>query len=289
MSEPPPRPVAVRIDNSPLARPHSGLSDADIVYESPTEASVTRFLAIFQTTAPQVVGPVRSARLMDIDVIPLHDAVLAYSGASDGVAQRLWQAGLPLLMVEGNADAAGWRDNTRFAPHNLYTSVPRLRDVAEGFGWMREAENQSFQFGETDLDGRPGPSAAVPYAAGYVEFRYNAETDSYDRYVDGIPHRDLNNGEPVSPRNVIIMNAVFVTGDVAPNLRGEVSNNVILRGTGTAWVLRNGQLYEVEWHRSDAFEPFRFIDPASGETVPLAEGKTWICLVPQWMGATRID
>jgi hypothetical protein len=289
MPEPPLRPVAVRIDNLIPARPQSGLSDADIVYESPTEASVTRFLAIFQTTAPEVVGPVRSARLMDIDVIPLHDAMLAYSGASDGVADRMWQAGLPLLMVEGNAAAAGWRENSRFAPHNLYTSIPRLREVADGFGWMRDAQNNPFSFGDPTTDGVEATGAAIPYAAGYAEFRYNAETDSYDRYVEGIAHRDLNNGEPVSPRNVLVLDAMHVAGDVAPNQRGEVSNHVMLRGSGTGWLLRNGQLHEVEWRRDDPAFPFRFTDPATGESVPLAEGKTWICLVPQWMTAERID
>jgi hypothetical protein len=86
---PPPRPIAVQIDNAPAARPQIGLVDADLVYETPTEAQLTRFTAFYQTRQPDVVGPDRSARLVDLQVIPAHDAILAFSGASTGVQDRL--------------------------------------------------------------------------------------------------------------------------------------------------------------------------------------------------------
>lgn len=289
VDEPQQRPMAVRIDNSPNARPHSGLSEADLVYESPTEAGVTRFLALFQTQAPEVVGPVRSARLMDVDVLPLHDAILAYSGASIGVQDRLWQRGLPLLHLEGNASAASWRDSSRFAPHNLYTSIPALRDVAEEHGWNREAENTPFTFGDAPGVGLPGAGVNIPYVSGYVEFRYNDESDSYDRIVAGNEARDLNTNEIVSPKNVVVIWAPFFVGDIAPNTRGEISNDVDLYGSGNAWVLRNGQRYEAEWRRSEQSQPFQFYDRESGDEIPLAEGKIWINLLPQDMTAEAVE
>ncbi|MEX2426237.1 MAG: DUF3048 domain-containing protein, partial [Thermomicrobiaceae bacterium] len=289
MSDPPPRPIAVRIDNSPNARPQSGLSEADLVYESPTEASITRFLAMFQTSAPEMVGPSRSARLMDIDVIPLHDAMIAYSGASTGVQDRLWQAGFPLLLLEGNASAASWRDGSGYAPHNLYTSIPALRDVAAEFGWERDAENIPFTFGDIEDSGSAGAGVAIPYTSGNVEFRYNENTDSYDRYVEGSVARDAGSDDIVSPRNVIVIWAPFFTGDIAPNTRGEISNNVDLYGSGDAWLLRNGQRYEAEWRRDEQSQPFRFYDQESGEEIALAEGKIWINLLPLDMSVTAVE
>jgi hypothetical protein len=289
MSDLPPRPIAVRIDNSPNARPHSGLVDADLVYESPTEASLTRFLALFQTNAPEVVGPTRSARLMDVDVVPLHDAMLAYSGASIGVQDRLWQRGLPLLVLEGNASSASWRDNSRSAPHNLYTSIPALREVASDHGWTRGAENIPFTFGDTPESGINARGVDIPYVSGYVEFRYNEETDSYDRIVGGVEARDANSDEIVSPRNVIVMWAPFFVGDIAPNTRGEISNDTDLYGSGPAWVFRNGQQYVVEWRRAEQSQPFRYFDRETGAEIPLSEGKIWINLLPEDMNAERVE
>ncbi len=284
-----PRPIAVRIDNSPNARPHSGIAEADLVYEAPTEAGVTRFLALYQTSAPEVVGPTRSARLMDIDVVPMHDAMLAYSGASIGVQERLWQAGLPLLVLEGNASSASWRDGSRFAPHNLYTSIPALRNAADAHGWMRDAENTPFNFGELPGNGLAGRGVNIPYASGYVEFRYNDDTDSYERSVNGTEARDMNSDDIVSPRNVVVVWANFFIGDIAPNTRGEISNNVDLYGSGNAWVLRNGQRFEAEWRRTERTEPLRFYDRESDEEIPLDEGKTWINLLPLELAAEAVD
>lgn len=289
VDEPPLRPIAVRIDNSPQARPHTGLVEADLIYESPTEAGITRFLALYQTSAPEVVGPARSARLMDVDVAPMHDAALAYSGASIGVQDRLWQRGLPLLVLEGNASSAAWRDNSRSAPHNLFTSIPALREVADNQGWNRLAENTPFTFGDTPDGGVAGAGVDIPFASGSVEFRFNEETDSYDRIVGGVEARDAVTDEIVSPRNVVVIWAPFFVGDIAPNTRGEVSNDVDLYGSGNAWVLRNGERYEVEWRRDEQSDPFRFYDQSSGEEISLAEGKTWINLLPLDMSAQAVD
>jgi hypothetical protein len=289
MDEPPQRPIAVRIDNSPSARPQSGLGAADLIYESPTEAGVTRFLAMYQTNAPEVVGPARSARLMDVDLIPMHDAMIAYSGASIGVQDRLWQRGLPLLVLEGNASAASWRENSRFAPHNLYTSIPELREIAEDFGWAREAENIPFTFGETAGGGQPGTGVNIPYSSGNVQFRYNDGTDSYDRTVNGEEARDAESDVRISPTNVVVIRASFFTGDIAPNTRGEVSNDVELYGSGEALIFRNGERYDVEWRRSEQSQPFRFHDRESGDEISLAEGQIWISLVPQDMSVETVD
>jgi hypothetical protein len=192
-------------------------------------------------------------------------------------------------VLEGNASSASWRDNSRFAPHNLYASVPEMREVAEEHGWEREAENIPFTFGDLPDNGMPGGGVDISYTSGYVEFRYNEDTDSYDRRVAGTEARDAESNEIISPRNVIVIWARFFVGDIAPNTRGEISNDVDLYGSGGAWILRNGQRFEVEWSRSEPSEPFRFHDPETGEEIPLDEGKIWINLLPEGMSAEAVE
>lgn len=285
MSAPPPRPIAVQIDNAPPARLQTGLIDADLVYETPTEAALTRFTAFYQTQAPDVVGPVRSARLIDLQVIPEHDAMLAYSGASIGVQARLVQAGLNLLAVEDNAAPAGRRDPQRYAPYNLYTSIPKLRQVATGFGWSRTPTAQSFAFGPAPAGGETSSGVTIPYSYGNVEFTYNSSTNSYDRFMAGEPHRDAVTGKQISPRNVVVLFATFTETSIIEDVLGARSLDVKLQGSGNAWIFRDGKRYQAQWQRSGVNEILRFVDPSTGQRVALAEGQTWICLVPQWLSA----
>lgn len=286
METEPPRPIAVQIDNAPLARPHTGLTQADVVYETPTEAQLTRFTALYQTKAPDVVGPVRSARLVNLEVAPAHDAMLAYSGASIGVQDLLWQSGINLLIVEGNAAEAGWRDWSRPAPHNLYTSIPSLRAVADRFGWSRPTTGQSFTFGPPPPGGLPSAGVYIPYATGEVSFQYDPGTNRYLRFMGGVPHSDAQTGEQIAPRNVVVIFTTFTITGIVEDVLGAYSLDVDLHSGGDAWIFRDGQRYGARWERSGPDATFRFIDPATEQEVPLGEGQTWIALVPQWLSAT---
>ncbi len=285
VSAPPPRPIAVQVDNAPAARPHIGLTDADLVYETPTEAQLTRFTAFYQTRQPEVVGPARSARLVDLQVVPAHDAMLAFSGASSGVQERLWASGIDQLFLEENATEASWRDWNRYAPHNLFTSIAALRTVADRLGWSRPAESESFDFGPVAEGGSPSSGATIPYSAGNVEFSYNPATQKYDRFMSGVPHVDALTGTQVSPRNVVVMFATFSQTDIVEDTLGELSLDVALQGSGDAWVFRDGKRFETRWERNAPSDTFHFVDVATGKTVPLAEGQSWICLTTTAFGA----
>lgn len=286
MPTPPPRPIAVQIDNAPGARPHIGLVDADLVYETPTEAQLTRFTAFYQTRQPEVVGPARSARLVDLQIVPAHDAMLAFSGASAGVQDLLWASGIDQLFLEENASEASWRDPNRYAPHNLFTSIPSLRVVADRLGWSRPAESQSFDFGPLPEGGAPSAGAFAPYSAGNVEFTYNPDTMTYDRFMAGVPHADAATGKQISPRNLVVMFATFTQTGIVEDSLGELSLDVHLQGTGDAWVFRDGKRFETRWERNAASDSFHFIDMASGQVVPLAEGQSWISLSTTALGTS---
>lgn len=285
-STPPIRPIGVQIDNAPGARPQTGLTAADLVYETPTEAQLTRYTAFYQTRAPQVVGPVRSARLVDLQVIPEYDGILAYSGASVGVSGLLNAQKVYRLQVQTNAAASSWRDNSRYAPDNLYASVAKLRDIAKDFGWARPSKADSMVFGPAPSGGQFAQGVSIPYSTGPVDFRYNVSTKSYDRFMNGSPDVDAGNGQTISPSNVIVLFTNFRTTNIVEDEAGELSLDPKLQGQGTAWILRDNQRYVVKWERDSLSSVTRFVDPKTGKDVPLAQGQTWICLIPQWLSAS---
>ncbi len=279
LDAPPPRPLAVQIDNHPDARPQTGLTDADLVYETPTEAQLTRLTALFQTRAPEVVGPVRSARLVDLAILPMHDAVLVYSGAAQGVTQALLGAGAELLHAEGNATPAGWRDWSRWMPHNLYVSIPALRAVAAELGWERPTTASSLTFGPSAPGGEPATRVVIPYAQGQVEFRYDGESNRYRRWVDGILHEDARSHQPVAPANVVVLVTEFWYRELPAGWTVERSLDLDLSSSGEAWLLRDGRVYRARWERPAEREPLRLIEADTGQPLPLGEGQTWICIV----------
>ncbi|HET9016319.1 MAG TPA: DUF3048 domain-containing protein [Thermomicrobiaceae bacterium] len=283
---PPPRPIAVQIDNAPGARPQTGLVDADVVYEWPTEAQLTRFTALYQTRAPTVVGPVRSARLIDLQIIPAHDAILAYSGAATEVEALLARAHLDRLQVDVDAAAASWRSTDRYAPYNLYTSIQGLRGVVARHGWATPSTAQPFVFGPAAPGGSVSGGVDIPYATGAVDFSYDPATRTYPRSVDGAPHRDAATGQQIAPRNVVVLFTTFTPTSIIEDVAGDRSLDVSLQGSGTAWVFRDGRRYVARWQRSGLTDTLHFVDATTGQPVPLAEGQTWICLVPQWLTAT---
>mgnify|MGYP003922050391 CR=1 FL=1 len=279
LESPPPRPIAVQIDNHPQARPQAGVVEADLVYETPTEAQLTRLTALFQSKSPDVVGPVRSARLVDLAILPMHDAVLAYSGAAQGVTQALLAAGAELLHAEGNATAAGWRDWSRVMPHNLYVSIPALREVAAGLGWDRPTSALPLAFGPPPPGGEPAEVVTIPYAQGWVEFRFDRHTNRYRRWIDGALQVDARTGDPVAPANVVVLVTEFWYREVGAGSASEWALDVDLATSGDAWLFRDGRVYQVRWERPAEREPLRFIDRESGQHVSLVAGQTWICIV----------
>src|SRR5579872_5334595 len=126
--------AAVMIDNYPYdARPQSGLHDADIVYEVEAEGGITRYMALFLEKTPAKIGPVRSARLYFVDLARPYDAYFAHAGETDDVWEPLKElraGGFADMEEIQIAEEAFWRDDTREMPHNLYTSIARVRASA---------------------------------------------------------------------------------------------------------------------------------------------------------------
>lgn len=261
--------LAVKIDNASAARPQTGINEADVVYEEIVEAGLTRFIAVFQTTSPGTVGPVRSGRTSDPILLEGFDRPLfAYSGANRGTNQAIDAS--PLVSVGyDDASSAYWRSSSRRAPHNLYASTDSL--------WAIHADRTDispapFTFG---WDGQPLPESAIAVEGVSIDFGrvvtdYAWDGSGWQRSTNGAAHHDAA-GVRVAPTNVVVQFTPY--GRSAADNR---SPEALTVGSGTAWVFTAGHLIVAEWHRSDPGRPATII--LDGEPVLLRPGRTWVAL-----------
>lgn len=280
------RPLAIKISNAPpnYVRPQSGLNQADILFEHITEAVVTRFTGVFYGDDPETVGPIRSARLVDVELPAMYDAALGYSGSSNGVANRLFSSDFSGRILRPGAQGY-YRtgDDSKPFEHTFYAYPDQLR------GALGE-RNRAPQFGQqmsfSDVPPDGGQSAttiAINYKWETVEWRYDEATNRYFRWAGGVPHVDANTGEQVNFRNVVIPYANHVNADICEQISAEgecqlLSVEIQLWGEGRVTVFRDGQMYEGTWRREGRNDMLTFHD-GSGNQIPLQIGNTWVQLM----------
>lgn len=292
------RPLMVMLDNHPDARPQAGLTEACLVIEALAEGGVTRIVPVFVHGLPERLGPVRSARHYFLDLALGLDALYAHCGQSPQASVDIGR----LKVADLNEFALSsyfWRDSGRSSPHNLYTSVAKLRAAAaslklratqssNGFAWpYRTGDAGKNWYGEAGL----GFELSWPYSSGrnVVSFRWQApkiapgatapaagDIGYYERTVNGKPHIDEVSGEALRMTNVIVAYAPFwrIPGDTDGRLDAD------LTGSGKAVVYSGGKLLTVTWRKAERTSPLVFVD-AAGEQLWLPAGQTWILVVPK--------
>ncbi len=286
--------LAVKIDNAVAARPHAGLDRADIVYEVPVEGGVTRFIAIFQSRDAATVGPIRSSRLSDIDVLAEYGRpLLAFSGAAGYVLAELPKANV-VLLPHGSNGSIYWRQSGRFAPHNLMSSTRALYAAARGgnatpaprlFGFDARVLRRFPTALRWEPSASPSPlwpsgeGVRVPFSSESwtAVWRYHARTGLYRRAHGSVPHRAAD-GKRITARNVIVMRVGSQVGG-RPGGAGASTPQLQLVGSGAAVLLRDGVRINGRWSRSSAADRTVFTDDR-GRPFALAPGNTWIEVVP---------
>lgn len=274
-------PFLIVVENTPEARPQSGLADACLVFVLPTEARITRFLVEYCDAAPKVIGPVRSARRYMLDIASDAGAILVHAGYSTEALALITARKLPVVN-EFWAPGPFWRDSTRQMPHNLYTGLDRLRverakkPVAVRPGQLPFAieSNASGAGPEAVLDGTPAVSASLDYGPLYtVRYRYDAAGRRYLREQDGRAHLDAD-GRQIAPVSVLVL---FVHWwDIQVN--GIVESKIDTVGRGRLVILSGGSLSDGAWARADG-GPLKLQD-ARGRPVVLPPGPVWIEYFP---------
>jgi Protein of unknown function (DUF3048) N-terminal domain/Protein of unknown function (DUF3048) C-terminal domain len=277
--DPPSRAVlAVKVENSPDARPQVGLDHADVIYEEPVEGGVTRFIVLFQCHDAARLGPVRSARMTDISVLAQYGTPLfGYAGGAPRVRNAVAKADV----VDVNyVDAAAeyTRDESREAPHNLYTTTKKLYKA--GGSKSSAAPGPVFTYSdELDLKSKPAKSIHIPFSLTYADVNWVwSGADGRWLRSHGTEEHVLEDGDQVSTVNVVAMQVKVSDSDIV-DVAGYASPEVTLVGSGKAWVFRNGRVIAGRWVRDAEGDITRFENKA-GDEIPLAPGPTWIELVP---------
>lgn len=271
--------TAIMIENSPDARPQSGLKNSGVVFEAIAEGGITRFLVLYQSEKPSLVGPVRSVRMYYVDWLAAFNASVAHVGGSAAALVEVRNGKYRDIDQFFNSGSY-WRATDRYAPHNVYTSFERLDSLNAKKGYT-----ESNFTGFTRIDGAPSkePDAtkinitisSFLYNSSYI---YDAQTNTYARSEGGAPHMDREDGQ-ITPSVVIAMH-VNETTVLEDGYRQQI--NAI--GSGDATIFQNGTATNVTWHKASRTDQITFTD-AVGKDVPLVRGQTWIAAVPNGSGA----
>ncbi|NOX61447.1 MAG: DUF3048 domain-containing protein [Chloroflexi bacterium] len=293
------RPLAIKIANDEVAQPRqSGLNKADVIVESRVEFSYTRFTAIYQSQDAPRVGPIRSARLIDLELPVIFDAVLAFSGGVQPVRELIYDSDFGDHVIEQALNGfAFYRDKTWPPPNNLFADTTVLWNLTTNRGWNLPPEDASAAWIFTEAPpegGRPAKAVSVPYPVFAVRWVYDEDSGRWLRWAGGEPHIDQADGQQVSAATVVVLGANHVKTLIVEHgteRRGEGQNcincsvQVQLWGEGPAMILRDGMVYEGKWVRPERHAPFRFVD-AQGNDIPLKPGNAWWQVYPLGMDVT---
>lgn len=275
--------TGIMIENSPDARPQSGLKDSGVVFEAIAEGGITRFLVLYQEQQPGLIGPVRSVRPYYIDWVAAFDASVAHIGGSYNALQEVRNGQYRDIDQFFNS-AAYWRASDRYAPHNVYTNFERLNALNIKKGYL-----ESKFTGFTRVPTKPVTPAAkkktttAPEIANSIQvtissalynstYAYDTTSKTYIRSQGGKPHLDREAGQ-IAPRVVVVIKVPTVLG-----YEDGYREQMTTIGTGEAHIFQNGTHVQGTWKKDAKKSQIKFLD-AAGKEIPLEGGQTWITAI----------
>ncbi|MFJ3692326.1 DUF3048 domain-containing protein [[Kitasatospora] papulosa] len=266
--------LAVKIDNVAAARPATGLERADVVYVEQVEAGLSRILAAYSSDLPPVIGPVRSARETDLELLRQFDEpTLAYSGAQSAL-QPLIEAAPIDALPPSKAPNAYFRGGDRAAPHNLYLRPGKIRHASTR---VNAAEDLGLRFAAPPPGGVPVNERSASYPSARFTFTWAVDRNKWLVSMDNIPARTAS-GDRLAAATVVLQDV-----DVQPSRFRDRGGNTspfnATVGSGSAVVLRDGKSYDVAWQRKTAASATTFTTK-DGKPMTFATGQVWIVLVP---------
>lgn len=293
-------PIGVIIENHTAARNQSGFNSADVVYESLVEGGITRLLAIFWSNEVESIGPIRSARQYYIEWLMPYDPYFMFIGYAEGDPNnydRRVDAATSLFeydIMNLNTSGSFWRITGKAAPHNAYSSTATLYDVGERLGYEEDEpdEIESLLFkNDAPLEERGESTiATIRFFERLnngglfdVTWEYDRDSNTYLRSNNDTPYLDVNTGEQVYSKNVVIMrNTMISTYDFKAHIIIETI------GEGDATLLRDGQVINCTWKKEDLYSRIYLYDP-EGEEIELNRGVIWYESVPIDEGTAHIE
>ncbi|MCK8432818.1 DUF3048 domain-containing protein [Streptomyces sp. D2-8] len=261
--------LAVKIDNAAPARPHTGVDAADVVYAEQVEGGLSRLMAVYATRLPKTVGPVRSARESDLELLRQYGRpTLAFSGAQKKLLPLIDEAPLR-AETPGNAADAYFRGSGKPAPHNLYLRPERIVPKAPG----QAALTTGFRYGPAPEGGTATDSRTVRYPAARFTFTWSDSRDRWLIGMDGTPATTAD-GERMAAATVVVQ-YVKVRESAFRDFLGNNTPYTETVGSGKAKVLRDGRAWDVNWTRENAADGTTFTT-GDGTPVNFAKGQVWV-------------
>jgi hypothetical protein len=261
--------LTIKIDNTPQAHPQYGINEADVVYEEIAEGGITRLAAIFNSNLPTKVGPVRSVRRTDREIVFPIGGIFAFSGGAQYAISSIETAPVKLI-DQSTAGAAMFRDLTRPPPHNLFANAVLL--MKEGGKVHTPPALFTYVPQGSPAVGAPVSSFTVNFLAGFAtSYQWDAKTHDWLRSIFGAP--DLTAaGVRVAPTNVIVMSVDYYGG---VGVEGSYAQMV---GHGPAEIFSDGRLQKGTWFRRNIHLRTAYRN-AAGKIIALRPGQTWVELL----------
>jgi hypothetical protein len=274
--------IAVKVDNYPDARPQSGLDKADVVFEEPVEGLITRFVAVFQCQGATSIGPVRSAREVDVQILDqLSHPLFFHVGGIDPVLSMIASANVDNLDLGYHASIVTHQPG-RYAPYDTYMSTTG--------GWSLAPSDTSvpqplFTYGPNPPPGAAVSSINIPFSpTNNGTWTWNAALGQWQLYYGGAPAM-LSDGTQIAATNLVVERVTVTYGPYVENAEGGLEVESHLIGTGPLTVLRGGQAITGIWQRSSLASQTSLL-ASNGTVIPLAPGNTWVEIVPTSVNVT---
>ncbi len=266
--------IAAKVDNHWDARPQVGLESTDIVYEELVEGGITRYVAIWQSTIPELLGPVRSIRPMDPDIAAPYGGIIAYSGGQQRFV-NLMQATPVYNAIHGMGDTANtfFRTDSKRAPHNVLVKATEV--VAQHADIPAPAQQWAYSLDAASSSAAKegAPVSAIHYRFSNMfdgSWTYDPDSQTYLRIQQGSADLD-SSGNQLRASNVVVLRVGVVDDQGVPK--------TLLEGSGEAWISTGGGTIHGTWSKASQTEPLQFTDDR-GFGIRLGAGNTWVELVP---------
>jgi hypothetical protein len=279
----PRRVISFKVDNNLNARPQSGLQEADTVMEILVEGGMTRFLAFYMDKTSSYVGPIRSARPTDPNLVRPYGGILVVSGATAGLIPAIRELGVPVL--EEVSAPTMFRIANRKAPHNLYADTELVREYIDQKGFLFNQDvNPLYDFGNDQSNWKSGAGRVTVKYSDFTTVIWKLDNDQYSRFiVDGYSPEDDAVAHNFITRDgytdiLQIPTVVVIQG---PLYNDEVTTlpSVLTVGVGPVTIFSGGKYIEGTWRRNDITDPFEFID-ANQEPIEVPPSRQWIHILP---------
>lgn len=307
------RAIAVKIDNHPKARPQSAVQEADAVFETIVEAGLTRFIAFFHQSDSEYVGPVRSGRPTDANVIAPTGASFQFSGAQQWVKRYIAEKGVDIIPDSG---ATTFRNRSRPGPHNLYGDTVAMREYADEQEFPDEPPPPLFNYGFEPTEGEPGAEIIEFHWSDQPDVVWTWDGERYLRFNEDQPHEwvaspeviaeasttttttsaastttsgEASSADPVydnvtsgqiSADYLVVIKGSFYTA-YDPARRGSGVPAIETIGEAEALVFHNGEVVRGTWSRAEHTDPFVLMDE-NGEEIQVEPGRLWVSYFPRY-------